>query len=365
MLGKNVKLSVNRARVRRTIAFALVLLAPALLAWRPALADSASSYDDAIKQVSSQLADAISSSGKKTVAVTDFTDLDGNVTELGRFLASDLSDSLAAQAKGFLVIDRTQFKSAPQESSVDAIVTGNLTTFADHVRLSTKLLDATNSAILSAASVDIPRTKDIDDLLAGSRPTAPMKSSSTGAAASSGSSNASAPSQTAANEGPVPAVTGQPPAVKTKASRASSKPPKKPSTPGAPSLTGIGSVATDTYRITAMSLDRAGGTVSVTLEFDSLSDSTILLAMVRAQTYLTDETNVRWALNQQDTLGIFNVREMAGGGFWRGVPLARGAKIKTVLTFTPQGPAVGTKFTLTIAEFRPKWNRVLAIQGLQ
>jgi hypothetical protein len=47
------------------------------------------------------------------------------------------------------------------------------------------------------------------------------------------------------------------------------------------------------------------------------------------------------------------------------VPLARGAKIKTVLTFTPQGPAVGTKFTLTIAEFRPKWNRVLAIQGLQ
>ena len=117
--------------------------------------------------------------------------------------------------------------------------------------------------------------------------------------------------------------------------------------------------------MSVLSLDRTAGGISVTLEFDSLSESTIQLAMVRAQTYLTDETNVRWAMNQQDTLGIFNVREMAGGGFWRGVPLAKGAKIQTVLTFTPQGPAVGTKFTLTLSEFRPKWNRVLAIEGLK
>jgi TolB-like protein len=365
MPGKGVKLSAKYTWARRAIAFVLVILGPALLAWRPALADSASSYDDAIKQVSSQLADAIASSGKKTVAVADFTDLDGNVTELGRFLAGDLSDSLAAQAKGFLVIDRAQSKGAPSPSSVDALVTGSLTTFADHVRLSTKLLDATNSAILGAASVDIPRTKDIDDLLAGSRSTASTKSGNSGSASSSSTSRPSTSTEAADNEGPVPAVVGQPPAGKSKASRASSKPPKKQSGPAVPSLTGIGSVATDTYRIIATSLDRAAGTISVTLEFDSLSDSTIQLAMVRAQTYLTDETNVRWALNQQDTMGIFNVREMAGGGFWRGVPLAKGAKIQTVLTFTPQGPAAGTKFTLTISEFRPKWNRVLAIEGLK
>src|ERR1700691_6051364 len=154
MSSKSVTLSANCMWARRTIALVLVVLGPALLAWRPAFADSASSYDDAIKQVSLQLADTIASSGKKTVAVADFTDLDGNVTELGRFLASDLSDSLAAQAKGFLVIDRAQSKSAAQSSSVDALVTGSVTTFADHVRLSTKVLDATNSAILGAASVD-------------------------------------------------------------------------------------------------------------------------------------------------------------------------------------------------------------------
>ena len=362
MPSKSVTLSANCMWARRTIALVLVVLGPALLAWRPAFADTASSYDDAIKQVSSQLADTIATAGKKTVAVSDFTDLDGNVTELGRFLASDLSDSLAAQAKGFLVIDRAQSKSAAQSSSVDALVTGSITTFADHVRLSAKVLDATNSAILGAASVDIPRTKDIDEMLAGSRPTAPMKSGGPGSA---NSSRTSTSEEAAANEGPVPAMGAQPAAGKGKASRASNKPPKKQSGPASPSLTGIGSVATDAYRVTVTSLDRTAGGISVTLEFDSLSESTIQLAMVRAQTYLTDETNVRWAMNQQDTLGIFNVREMAGGGFWRGVPLAKGAKIQTVLTFTPQGPAVGTKFTLTLSEFRPKWNRVLAIEGLK
>lgn len=363
MPGKSVKRSRNHLWARRAIALSLVILGPALLAWRPALADSPATYDDAIKQVSSQLAAAIASSGKKTVAVSDFTDLDGNVTEIGRFLAGDVSDSLAAQAKGFLVIDRAQFKGAAQSTSVDALVTGILTTFTDHVRLSAKVLDATNSAILGAASVDIPRTKDIDDVLAGLGSPASAKSGNSRAAASSTSPNSSNSATAAANEGPVPAVTG--PAPSGKGARGSGKAPKKSSGPAVPTVSGIGSVATDSYRVIVSSLVHSAGTVSVTLEFDSLSDSTIQLAMVRAQSYLTDETNVRWALNQQDTMGIFNVREMAGGGFWRGVPLAKGAKIQTVLTFTPQGPATGTKFTLTIAEFRPKWNRVLAVQGLK
>jgi hypothetical protein len=108
-------------------------------------------------------------------------------------------------------------------------------------------------------------------------------------------------------------------------------------------------------------MDRSGGDATVTLEFDAVGENTVLLAMLPSQTYLTDDTNVRWALAQPDTAKIFNVR----GGFWRGVPLAKGAKIQTVLTFAPQGPATGKKFTLTIAEFRPKWNRVVAIQGLQ
>jgi hypothetical protein len=207
--------------------------------------------------------------------------------------------------------------------------------------------------------VDIPRTKDIDDLLAGSRPTASAKSGNSRATASPSASSSPASTVAEAGASAAPAVTA--PAPSGKPHHGSSKPAKTPSAPASASLTGIGSVATDSYRVVAISFDHSGGTAAVTLEFDAVGDNTVLLAMLPNQSYLTDDTGVRWALSQPDSAKIFNVR----GGFWRGVPLAKGARIQTVLTFTPQGPAAGTKFTLTISEFRPKWNRVLAIQGLK
>src|SRR5713101_2416494 len=68
-----------------------------------------------MKTVSSSLASRIAASGRKTVAVVDFTDLQGNVTELGRFLAEELSVDLVGDAKGFEVIERTQLKVILQE----------------------------------------------------------------------------------------------------------------------------------------------------------------------------------------------------------------------------------------------------------
>ena len=350
-----LKVSAKHTWSAKTIAVLVLIFASSLLISRPTMAQTSATYDDAIKQIASQLSDAIAISGKKAVAVNGFTDLDGNVTELGRFLAGDLSDSLAMQAKGFIVIDRTQPQSGAVSgaSSVDALVTGGLTIFADHVRLSAKVLDAANSAILGAASVDIPRTKDVDELLARS-----PNSRSASTAPHSPVTPAPAASEAAAAPVTAPA---QVPSHKAKEKSAQAKPAKSPTLSTAPSATGIGSVATDAYKVIATSFSRSGSSASVTLEFDAVSQNTVQLGMLPSQTYLTDESGVRWALAQTDTAKIFDVR----GGFWRPVPLARGGKIQTVLTFLPLGPATGTKFTLTIAEFRPKWNRIVAIQGLQ
>src|SRR5580704_2475321 len=76
---------------------------------------AAFAYEQEIKELSARMAEAISQSGKKTVAVVDFTDLQGNVTELGRFLAEECSVDLAMTAKNFEVIDRTNIKSLLQE----------------------------------------------------------------------------------------------------------------------------------------------------------------------------------------------------------------------------------------------------------
>ena len=48
-------------------------------------------YEKEIKGISSTITESIAKSGKKTIAVVDFTDLQGNVTELGRFIAEELS----------------------------------------------------------------------------------------------------------------------------------------------------------------------------------------------------------------------------------------------------------------------------------
>ncbi len=77
--------SSHRTRKARVIIRTIAILSAALLLSQPTRA-----YEQEVKQLSAQMAEAIAKSGKKTVAVVDFTDLQGNVTELGRFLAEEL-----------------------------------------------------------------------------------------------------------------------------------------------------------------------------------------------------------------------------------------------------------------------------------
>jgi curli biogenesis system outer membrane secretion channel CsgG len=126
------------------------------------LVSSAFGYEKEIEQLSSQMAEKIAGKGKKTVAVVDFTDLEGNVTQLDQFIAEEFSVALAGAGKGFRVIDRTRLMSIIKENKlaatglidpatasklgkiagVDALVTGTLTPFGDNVRLTVKVLDS-------------------------------------------------------------------------------------------------------------------------------------------------------------------------------------------------------------------------------
>src|SRR5712664_1113351 len=155
----------------RLTGFCLALML-GMISTQPALAQD-------LKTVSSSLSSRIAASGRKTVAVIDFTDLQGNVTELGRFLAEELSVDLVNDARGFEVIDRTHLKSILQEhklattglidpqtarklgqiAGVDALVTGTITAFGDSVRLSAKVLDTSTAKIIAASTADVPKTK--------------------------------------------------------------------------------------------------------------------------------------------------------------------------------------------------------------
>ncbi|MEO0266388.1 MAG: FlgO family outer membrane protein [candidate division WOR-3 bacterium] len=123
------------------------------------------------------------------MAVVDFTDLQGNMTELGRFLAEELSVNLTTMAKGFEVIDRTHLKSILTEhklsmsglvnpktvkqlekiAGVDVIVTGSVTPFGDSIRVSAKVIVTDTARVIGASSGDIPKTKAIEELLVKSQ----------------------------------------------------------------------------------------------------------------------------------------------------------------------------------------------------
>ncbi len=138
-----------------------------------------------LKPVASALAVRISASGHKTVAVVDFTDLEGNVTQLGRFLAEEISVDLTEASKGFEVIERTHLKVILQEhklsesglidpqtarkvgqiAGADALVTGTITPLGDTIRLSVKVLDTQTAKMIAAASENIPKTPAIAALM--------------------------------------------------------------------------------------------------------------------------------------------------------------------------------------------------------
>jgi len=144
-----------------------------------------SPYEDEINSLTARLVDNIAKSGKKTVAVVDFTTLNGDVIELGRFLAEEFSVSLTQKANGFDVIDRTYLKAILQEhklaasgiidpltarrlgqiAGVEAIVTGSITPLGDSVRLSVKVLDTGTAKVIGATTGDIPKTKAVEELL--------------------------------------------------------------------------------------------------------------------------------------------------------------------------------------------------------
>ena len=162
---------------RAIIILVLILIVP-LLSVPVALA-----YDQEVANLTSQLATDVKSAGKTTIAVADFTDLRGDVTELGRFLAEEFSVAFAET--GLQVIDRTHLRVILQENKlattglispataqklgkitgVQALITGTLTPFGDSVRVAVKVLDAETARVVASVRGNIARTDAISDLL--------------------------------------------------------------------------------------------------------------------------------------------------------------------------------------------------------
>ena len=142
-------------------------------------------YEDEINKLSERMAKEIISANKNKLAVVDFTDLQGDVTELGRFLAEEFSVALSSSGNDFNIIDRVHLKSIIKEhklsatglidpatarklgkiAGVEALVTGTITPFGDTVRLTVKILDTQTAKVISGLRGNIAKTNAIEELL--------------------------------------------------------------------------------------------------------------------------------------------------------------------------------------------------------
>jgi len=286
-------------------------------------------YEHEIKGMSSSIAASITQSGKRTVAVVDFTDLQGNITELGRFIAEELSIDLTNTARGFVIIDRTHLKKLLNEhkfsisgladpaaakklgqiAGVDAIVTGSVTPLGKIVKVSCKVIATDTAMVIGAAKDDIVRTRGIDELL--------DKEIATDTTGQSGTAQSAS----------------------------------KPKTLGK-----AGVFQNDIFKITVKSAIKRGNSMTLLLLYENISNKNIKMdihndakwagmTFKSEYPYLTDETGEKWALVSADNIGFtwtdtgFNLNPSV---FLPGVPtLVR-------LRFSSEGNTNGSLFTAVI-----------------
>lgn len=172
--------------------FPAVILASALLS------TSAMAHQQVVADLTTRVTEGLTGSNEtKTLAVSDFTDLRGEVTELGRFLAEEFSIALAVTG-GVEVVDRIHLRAlmrrhgipdtglldpagaqkVGQLAGVDMLLTGTLTPLEKAIRITVKLLDLGTAKVLGA----VPGTLERKGLVASlAQPWSPPATSATAA----------------------------------------------------------------------------------------------------------------------------------------------------------------------------------------
>ena len=146
----------------------------------------AQSFDKELAELATSVSKSLQENERKKATVLDFVDLQGNVSELGRFIAEQFSVALVMNRKGFSLMDRANLKTILAEhkltisglvepenakklgqfSGVDAIALGNITVLKEEIVVTVKVIATDTAEILGAAKARIPRSKDIEALVA-------------------------------------------------------------------------------------------------------------------------------------------------------------------------------------------------------
>ena len=156
----------------------MVLLIGSLVPQDACSATSSEANEQMMEKKLNEMAQLISKnlSKQKTykIALLDFSDLEGNVTNLGRYLAEELTARLFSTHR-FQIIERRMINSIMQEQKLkmtglidedttrnvghllgaDVIMTGSIADFGPSIKVNARMIDPTSGEVVAVASVDI------------------------------------------------------------------------------------------------------------------------------------------------------------------------------------------------------------------
>ncbi len=140
--------------------------------------------EDQLDELTAQIILSLSQEKKSKIAIIEFPDLQGNITQFGRFLAEELITRLYLTGK-FEVIERQLLNQVMQEHrlmlegiidensakelgrilGVDAICSGSVADLVSSVKVNARMISAETGKIFSVASVEILKNEVIRKML--------------------------------------------------------------------------------------------------------------------------------------------------------------------------------------------------------
>ncbi len=140
--------------------------------------------DSRLDDLVNQIVLSLSQNQKSKIAIIEFSDIQGNVTNLGRYLAEELITRLYRTGKFEVVerqllnkiikehklslsgmIDQTSAVELGKILGVNAIASGSITDLGGTVKVNARLISTESGKIFSVASIKIPKDETIRNLL--------------------------------------------------------------------------------------------------------------------------------------------------------------------------------------------------------
>ncbi|NQT65292.1 MAG: hypothetical protein HQ554_03835 [FCB group bacterium] len=140
--------------------------------------------DNQMSKLTSQIISSFNQSDVQKIAIIEFADLEGNVTQLGRFIAEELITRIFTSGK-FEVVERNLLQKVLEEQQlgmtgyidqetaislgrilgVDAIITGSITDLGSNVKINARLISTETGSVFAVASVQVYKDSTIKLLM--------------------------------------------------------------------------------------------------------------------------------------------------------------------------------------------------------